>query len=186
MDCPTLDVNATTRMVPIRARDAARLFVVVDANRAHLRTWLPWLDHNRAATDTAAYIAAAVREAGDGRGAVWLIEHHDILCGVCGFNWIERTNRIAAIGYWLAASHQGRGVMTACVARLMRHGFENCAINRITITVATENVRSQAIPERLGFRKEGIFRQAEWLYDHYVDHILYAQLHSEWQTLQVR
>jgi hypothetical protein len=49
---------------------------------------------------------------------------------------------------------------------------------------AIENSRSRAIPERLGLKKEGIIRDAEWLYDHYVDHMLYTLLKSEWQGQQ--
>jgi ribosomal-protein-serine acetyltransferase len=47
---------------------------------------------------------------------------------------------------------------------------------------ATENEKSCAVPERLGFRREGIERQAEWLYDHFVDHAVYSALASEWPT----
>ena len=41
--------------------------------------------------------------------------------------------------------------------------------------------KSLAIPERLGFTKEGTIRAAEWLYDHYVDHVAYGMLASEWK-----
>ena len=43
-----------------------------------------------------------------------------------------------------------------------------------------KNFKSRTIPERLGFlKKEGI-REAEWLYDHYVDHVVYGVLAREW------
>ena len=53
-------------------------------------------------------------------------------------------------------------------------------MNRVTIQCATENTRSRAIPERLGFTFEGIVRETEWLYDRYVDHALYGLLRSEY------
>ena len=53
-------------------------------------------------------------------------------------------------------------------------------MNKVRISVAEENARSRAIPERLGFKIEGIAREAEWLYDHYVNHVLYAAIKSEW------
>ncbi|HVJ50737.1 hypothetical protein [Desulfitobacterium sp.] len=38
----------------------------------------------------------------------------------------------------------------------------------------------QRIPERLGFVKEAMIREAEWLYDHFVDHAVYGVLAREW------
>ena len=38
-----------------------------------------------------------------------------------------------------------------------------------------------ARPSRNGFTREGIQREAEWLYDHFVDLASYALLRSEWK-----
>jgi hypothetical protein len=42
----------------------------------------------------------------------------------------------------------------------------------------------RAVPERLGFQLEGIIRDAEWLYDHFVDHAMYAILKKDWNGEQ--
>ena len=157
-----LDVNPTTYLRPIALEDAADLFAVVDANRAHLRQWLPWLDKNQRAADTESFIASVIGNRQSSSGAVWVIIESAAICGVVGFNWIDSANRSAGIGYWLDQSRQGRGIMTASVARLVRHGFEDLNLNRISINAAVENHRSRAIPERLGFHDEGTLRQAEW------------------------
>jgi len=112
---------------------------------------------------------------------VWAIEQSGALCGVAGFNRIEPSNRTCEIGYWLSAEQQGKGIMTRCVERLIRHAFDDLSLNRITIPVAVENQPSRAVAERLGFRREGVLREAEWLYDHFVDHVLYALVRSEWR-----
>jgi hypothetical protein len=46
--------------------------------------------------------------------------------------------------------------------------------------VATANYPSQAVCDRLGLKKEGVLRQAEWLYDHYVDLTMNSVLRNEW------
>ena len=54
-------------------------------------------------------------------------------------------------------------------------------ISKVEIRVASGNINSRSIPYRLGFVEEGCIRQAEWLYDHYVDHIVYGMLVKEWK-----
>ena len=81
----------------------------------------------------------------------------------------------------LGQEFEGKGLATNACRALVDHAFEELGLNRVSIACATENKRSCAIPERLSFQREGIQRQAEWLYDHFVDHVVYAALASEWQ-----
>ena len=174
-------VGEATTLRPVVADDAEGLFALTHSNRAHLRRWLPWLDGTQQTEDTRAYLNAAIEQARAGLGGVWAIEQSGALCGVAGFNRIEPSNRTCEIGYWLSAEQQGKGIMTRCVERLIRHAFDDLSLNRITIPVAVENQPSRAVAERLGFRREGVLREAEWLYDHFVDHVLYALVRSEWR-----
>jgi L-amino acid N-acyltransferase YncA len=120
--------------------------------------------------------ARATGRLSSGGGAVFVIEEHGAAVGVCGFNWIDPANRAGEIGYWLAESAQGRGLVTDGVARLERHAFDDLGLARLTIPVCVDNARSRAIPERLGFPIEGTLHHAEWLYDRFVDHVLYARV----------
>jgi len=85
------------------------------------------------------------------------------------------------MGYWLARSQTGRGLMTAAVKALISQGFQQLELNRIQARVATGNYPSQAVCDRLGLKKEGVLRQAEWLYDHYVDLTMNSVLRTEWK-----
>ena len=55
-------------------------------------------------------------------------------------------------------------------------------LNKIEISIAEENFRSRALPKKYGFKEEGIIRDAEWLNDKYVNHVLYGLLKSEWKS----
>jgi ribosomal-protein-serine acetyltransferase len=176
-----LEVSPTTILRAVSPDDAGPLFALVDANRAHLREWLPWLDDSRSEVDTLAFLAGAIERRHAGLGLDMLIEHQGEICGGAAFNTIDRANRIAVIGYWLAERWQGRGIMTACVSRMVRHAFDDLKLNRITISIAVANRRSQGIAKRLGFQAEGILRESAWLYDHFVDQVLYALIRSDWE-----
>ena len=72
--------------------------------------------------------------------------------------------------------------MTAAVKGLVDEGFQQLELNRIQARVAPANYPSQAVCDRLGLKKEGVLRQAEWLYDHYVDLVMNSVLRSEWKA----
>jgi len=106
------------------------------------------------------------------------------LAGVAGFNTLDWKNKIGTIGYWLGVHFIGKGIMTRVVCALIEYAFNNLKLNRLEIRVATNNFKSRAIPERLYFTLEGYIRQAEWLYDHYVDHRIYGMLAEEWKIVK--
>lgn len=160
--------------------DAERLFEITDQSREYLREWLPWVDQTTSIKDSQTFIQMSMQMYLDRNGLNTGIFYKDKLVGVAGYNRIDWANKIAYIGYWLAVDYQKLGIMTRVVQALIDYGFNHYELNRIDIRTATGNKKSQAIPERLGFTNEGIIRQAEWLYDHFVDHVIYGLLKNEW------
>lgn len=179
-----LEVDDRLRLTTVEFADCEALFALVDEHRAHLREWLPWLDLNQSAADTRAYIERSRQSAADGTGWNLLIRYDSQLCGTIGFNWIDRANRACELGYWLAATATGQGLVTLSVRKLVSFAFDALELNRVNLSIATGNRASRAVAERLGFTEEGTARQAEWLYDHYVDLVRYALLREEWQQQQ--
>jgi ribosomal-protein-serine acetyltransferase len=166
----------------LKEEDAEELFLRNDQNRHHLRQWMPWLDETKSASDTLNFIRRSLEGATAGTQYSYTLLLDDELVGVVAFNNIEKLNRCATMGYWLAKSKMGRGYMTAAVKALMDEGFQQLELNRIQARVATANYPSQAVCARLGLKKEGVLRQAEWLYDHYVDLTMNSILRSEWKA----
>ncbi len=165
---------------PLNLRDARPLFLLVEANRDRLRRWLPWPDRTHTTEDIRSFIKRVRAQARVGTGLSFGLWWRDRLVGVASFNWIDTANRGAAIGYWLAQEAEGHGLMTAAVSALLRHGFRTLKLNRIEIRAGVRNRRSRAIPERLGFRREGTLHQAERLADRFVDHAVYGLLAEAW------
>ncbi len=163
----------------LRLDDAGELFALVDRNRSYLRQWLPWVDLNTSCEDSAVFIQSTLDQKAAGRGPQFAIVDSGELCGICGFHPLDRRNRAGDIGYWLSEEASGRGIMTQAVRSVVGIGFKVLELNLIQIACAVGNVKSRAIPERLGFVFEGVLRQRELLNDCYVDHAVYSMLASE-------
>jgi ribosomal-protein-serine acetyltransferase len=166
----------------LRPSDAAQMHLLVQSNREHLRRWLPWLDQSKTEADSHAFLRNQWLLAQRREAATYGIFVDRMLAGVIGFHGFDRVNRITSLGYWLAREQCGRGIMRMCVAECLVIAFEEEDMNRMVIRCATENHASRRIPEALGFVHEGTQRQAEWLYDHFVDLEMYSLLRSEWRA----
>lgn len=164
----------------LEPRHAEALFRATDENRAHLRRWLPWVDATRSPDDSRAYIRATQQQFGADAGFQTALMVRGELVGMIGHTGIRWERRATALGYWLGERHQGQGYMTLACRAYLDHAFGALGLNRVEIRAATGNQRSRAIPERLGFVLEGVVRDAEWLYDRFVDHAVYGLLAREW------
>jgi len=163
-----------------RPHHAEELFAIVDANRDHLRGWLPWVDHTLRVEDTLAFIEGSLRKLAENRSLEQGIWHHGELVGVIGFHGLNDTNRQAEIGYWLCKKGEGAGIMTKACRAVIDHGFGELGLNRIKILCGVGNERSQGVPERLGFVCEGVAREAEKLPGGFTDLVIYGMLARGW------
>jgi ribosomal-protein-serine acetyltransferase len=159
--------------------DADEMYTLVDANREHLAPWMPWA-REQTRDGVLEFIRLTRRQVADNEGFQTAIVLDGSIAGAVGFHSFNWSNRSTGIGYWLAEPHQGSGIMTAAVRALTDHALVETGLNRVEIRAAPENRRSRAIPERLGFRQEGVLRQEERIGDRYLDAVVYGMLASEW------
>jgi ribosomal-protein-serine acetyltransferase len=165
----------------LQLHHAQALFDLTQANRAHLREWLPWVDGVKTTEDTQNFIRGTLLQLSKDSSLNLGIWYRGQLAGTLGTHSINWTNRKTEIGYWLGEAFIGKGLMTTAVRALADYLFFELNLNRLEIRAATGNRKSCAIPERLGFRLVGVAKDAEWLYDHFVDHAIYEMLARDWQ-----
>lgn len=175
-----LNIDDNSELELINQGHADELFDLIEENREYLKQWLPWLDNNRYFQNTIDFIQISQIQYERNETIQFVLMYMGKVAGVVGYHRIDWLNRYTSIGYWIGEQYQGKGLVTKACARVLDYSFERIGLHRIEIRCATENLRSRAIPIRLGFKEEGLIRQAEWLYDHYVDHVIYGILESEW------
>lgn len=156
------------------------IFNSVNASREHLRRYLPWVDATNSTDDTREFIEGSKKQYAANNGFDVGIWYKGEFAGVIGFHSINRSIKAISIGYWLDERFVGKGIMTKACKVFVDFAFNIYKLNRVEIRCAEDNLRSRAIPERLGFTQEGIIRDDEILDGNFVNCAVYGMLKREW------
>jgi ribosomal-protein-serine acetyltransferase len=176
----TLRVDNEIELQLFQLQHTNELFQLVDSNRYHLRRWLPWVDNMLGPEQYHTIIPMWLKQFADNQGFNLGIRYRGQLVGAIGLHQIDWRNRLTSIGYYLGEGFQGKGIITRAVQALLNYIFLDLQLNRVEIRCGVGNHKSRAIPERLGFSKEGIIRDGENLYGYYHDLLVYSMLAREW------
>jgi RimJ/RimL family protein N-acetyltransferase len=90
--------------------------------------------------------------------------------------------RQAEMGFTFARAHQGRGLAREAAERVLGYVFETLGLHRVVAVADCENVRSAALLERLGMRREAHFVENIWFKGAWGSEYLYALLRREWEA----
>jgi ribosomal-protein-serine acetyltransferase len=175
----TLHIDQDIKLELITENHAQSIFDIVNENRTHLREWLPFVDRMQTVEFAQNFVKGTMQRNQDGNEYAFVILVNEKVIGRIGVYKIDSQNKIGEIGYWLAENVQGKGIITRSCQLIIDFCFSDLQLNRIEIKCGTENFKSKTIPEKLNFTKEGVLRQAELLYDQYIDLNLYSLLKSD-------
>lgn len=104
------------------------------------------------------------------------------MIGSCGFKEYNSLDNKAEIGYELREDYWRKGIMTEALETIIKYGFINLKLNRISAEVDCENVASYNLLLKLGFIKEGILRESEFERGKYIDLYVLSLLKKEYNN----
>ena len=157
--------------------DLDAIWTLVNAERERVGRWMPWIELTNSIDDERAWLTTVTADPQNLEGGGLFVDGS--YAGGVGLT-IGAFGIDGEIGYWIGSAHEGRGLVTAACRALIDIGFRERGLHRITIRAGVENVRSRAIPERLGFTREGLQREAGRGMGRYYDLVIYGLLESEW------
>jgi len=97
------------------------------------------------------------------------------LLGTCNYtNILRGPFQACNLGYQIAASRQGQGLMSEALRASNAYMFDERKLHRIMANYRPENYRSARLLQRLGFRREGIAADYLFIDGAWRDHILTA------------
>jgi ribosomal-protein-alanine N-acetyltransferase len=142
---------------PVRPNDAAELF----AGRGDpevMRYW-DW-PAQKSVDEVRGIIANHAGERADGRTEWWAVAEtpRGPAIGECDLSEIDLHHRRAEVGFLFRRAAWGRGFAFEAMTRVMRYGFEELGLERLSARCHAGNTASQRLLERLGFTYEGTLR----------------------------
>lgn len=164
----------------IQVEDAHELFLVIKENQHYLKKWINWVEFIVKEEDLTRIIETWHNSSVRSEGIHLGVFYQSKIIGMLDFLYIDTMNGKTELACWLSEKYQGRGIMSIATQALVDYSFRELGLHRVEIRAAVENIKSRAIPERLGFVKEGILRHVECLNERYHDHAVYSILEDEW------
>ena len=125
-----------------------------------LKTWMPWAQQMPTLEESEIFVRRAQCQflAREDLTLFLFLKGTDTLVGGSGLHRINWDIPKFEIGYWCRKRFQGRGYMTESTEAIVQFAFETLGAKRVEIRCDLKNVRSQRIPDRLGFKLEGTLR----------------------------
>jgi len=162
-------------------RDAEEAYALIEKDREHLGEFLPWVDTIHSLEEERKSLATFLYDPNKQISCFLTLDGRMI--GAVAPAIINRPALWAELGYWIGSEWEGKGYVTAGVREVEKLCFIDLGLERVQITNDVDNVRSRAIPERLGYTFEGILRH-HLVSGHgrIADRSVYSILKHEWMA----
>jgi len=83
------------------------------------------------------------------------------------------------VGYILNRKYWGKGLMTEALTCLLNHAFDTLDLHRLEADTDPDNSASLAVLEKLGFQREGYFRERWFVHGKWHDSVMLGLIRSE-------
>lgn len=115
------------------------------------------------------------RQAAAGRALPFAVRYAGEFVGQVTVGGVSRQDvGTAYVGYWIAASHAGRGIIPTALALVVDHCFGPVGLRELEANVRPENAASRRVVDKLGFTPRGVRRRFLFIDGDWRDHIRYV------------
>lgn len=103
------------------------------------------------------------------------------LMGMCGLFRVSWEHMRAELIYWLGKAFWGKGYITEAAWGMIRFGFEELGLERISVGCFARNKASARVIEKLGFKYEGCARHKFKKNDEFLDELRFGMIRPDYQ-----
>jgi ribosomal-protein-serine acetyltransferase len=172
----TIRVSEAMTLEVIQPSMASDLFNLVQSNQERLSYFLAWPQQVVSVEDTQAFIRKQSADHHSGVSKTYTMRYQGRVSGILSLNAIDSAHQTTTIGYWIDASLEGKGVVSAALNKLIEHYSQAGIIHKFIINCGVTNRKSNSLAHRNGFHFVGVIQQAEQIKGKWIDHNSYAKV----------
>ena len=173
-----MKVDQNLSIVFLHQNYKKQFFELFKSNKLQLSRWFNWPVSCQCEDDFLQLIQHSLFEYARGTSLQCGISYQGDFIGYIGLTKINPMLAKAELSYWISNEYQGRGIMNAVWRQMIRYAFVFLNLEKIEISIATENIGSRKVCESLNFELEGILKRADTLNGKVVDHARYGLLRN--------
>ncbi len=144
------------------------------------------LPHPYTKKDGIIFVNKSFKEWREGKTYHFGIELNKEIVGICGLAKVDKNNRSATLGYWLGKKFWGQKIVSKAAAAVVKFAFENLHLHSLNVSHFEENIPSQKIIQKLGFKSEGVEREKYYRFGRWHNHLVYSMLEKEYKQKNIK
>jgi RimJ/RimL family protein N-acetyltransferase len=176
-------------VVTLRQWEAVDVAVLVESldGDTEVTRWLDLVPQPYGKSEARTWVQEAASYWHEGTAAPFAVTDTasgEVVGGV-GFRWVDLTQAIGEVGYWLRRQARGRGLTTRAVWLVSNWALETLECERLQLRADELNVPSRRVAEKVGYRREGVLRSQQFSVreQRRVDFVMYSLLPGELSDL---
>jgi ribosomal-protein-alanine N-acetyltransferase len=171
-------VTARLQLTPLTTRDLEAVWPSV--SNPIVSEHMSWNTH-QTKEETLRFLERVESDLVSEKAITWGVRSMGDFCGIFSLINILRSHRAlrydrGELAYWCSPEHQRKGIMTEAGQRVIEFSFTKLGLNRLVVGHHLNNVPSQRLIERLGFKPIGIEHQAFMKAGSWIDTTIYELL----------
>lgn len=129
------------------------------------------------------YIQENLQKIEDGKLWLWAIRDrtaiHELMGSIALFK-IDETHHRCSVGYSLRTKFHRKGVLSECLPVVLDFAFQEAKLHSIQAEIDPENIASEKLLLKMGFKKEGYFTENFCFRGEYLDAAIFSLL-EKWR-----
>jgi RimJ/RimL family protein N-acetyltransferase len=115
----------------------------------------------------------------DDDAVAFVVTDDETRVGVVELQPIDWEKGVAEVAIWIDAARQGQGYATEALQITVDYAFDQLRLHKVRTEVFDFNEASRLLMDRVGFKREGVLRDEDFVDGRYVDVHRYGLLDDE-------